>query len=163
MRYALIYGIIAGIIIFGLSFLVFLSGWLGHIDEPFYGYLIMVAGLTMIFVGVKRYRDVELGGVIGFGRALLLGASIALVASVIYVGGFEIYYATPSGRPLFDAIVEQMDPNYGEPLYRWFTGFKEIAPVDLAMAVLTAAIIQNPRVLPARGQPDRARTGEVFE
>lgn len=149
MRYALIYGTIAGIIIFGLSYLVFLSGALGHIDDPLYGYLIMIVGLTMIFVGVKRYRDVEKGGVIRFGTALALGLGIALVASILYVGGFEAYYAAPTGRGLYDMIV-QMEPNYANLLWRWGWGFLEILPVDLIVALLSAALLSNPRVLPAR-------------
>jgi Protein of unknown function (DUF4199) len=149
MRYALIYGTIAGIIIFGLSFLVFLSGALGHVDNPIYGYLIMIVGLTMIFVGVKRYRDVEKGGVIRFDAALALGVGIAAVASIIYVAGFEIYYATPTGQRLYEMIV-QMEPRYAGAFYRWIWGFWEILPVDVVMAVLSAAILRNPRVLPAR-------------
>ena len=149
MRYPLIYGTIAGIIIFGLSFLVFLSGLLGHINNPLYGYLIMIVGLTMIFVGVKRYRDVEKGGVIRFGRALALGLGIALVASIIYVAGFEAYYATPTGRTLYDMIV-QMEPNYANTLWRWAWGFWEILPVDLVVALVSAAVLSNPRVLPPR-------------
>ena len=149
MRYALVYGVIAGIIIFGLSFLVFLSGLLGHVDNPIYGYLIMVLGLTMIFVGVKRYRDVEKGGVISFGRALALGLGIAFVASALYVGGFEAYYATPTGNRLYEMIVT-MEPSYSSPLYRWAWGFWEILPVDAVVAVVSAALLRNPRLLPAR-------------
>ena len=150
MRYSLIYGTIAGVIIFGLSFLVFLSGALGHIDNPLYGYLIMIAGLTMIFVGVKRYRDVELGGVIRFGRALLLGVGIAMVASIIYVAGFEIYYLTPPGQRMFAWLIDY-DSALANPLYRWPMEMLEILPVDAVMALLSAAILSNPRVLPARG------------
>lgn len=149
MRYALIYGTIAGIIIFGLSALVFLSGLLGHIDNPLYGYLIMIVGLTMIFVGVKRYRDMEKGGTIKFGEALALGLGIAFVASVIYVGGFEAYYATPTGHKLFELIVG-MEPRYAGVLFRWGWGFFEILPVDLVIAFLSAALLRDPRVLPAR-------------
>lgn len=149
MRYALVFGAIAGLIIFGLSYLVFLSGALGHIDNPLYGYLIMIAGLTMIFVGVKRYRDVEKGGVIRFDTALGLGVGIAAVASIIYVAGFEIYYATPTGHRLYEMVVE-MEPRYANVFYRWIWGLWEILPVDVGMALLSAAILRNPRVLPAR-------------
>ena len=149
MRYALIYGTFAGIIIFGLSALVFLSGLLGHIDNPLYGYLIMIVGLTMIFVGVKRYRDVEKGGTIRFGEALAVGLGIALVASLIYVGGFEAYYATAPGSELFDMIVG-IEPRYAGILFRWAWGLFEILPADLIVALGSAAILRNPRVLPAR-------------
>jgi hypothetical protein len=54
------------------------------------GYLIMIVALSLVFVGIKRYRDRELGGVIKFGTAFLLGLGITAVASVIYVVGWEI-------------------------------------------------------------------------
>lgn len=149
MRYPLIYGTIAGLIVFGLSALVFLSGLLGHVDDPLYGYLIMIVGLTMIFVGVKRYRDVEKGGVIRFGPALALGLGIALVASIIYVGGFELYYMTPAGHELY-AMIVAMEPSYANTVSRWATGFLEILPVDLIVALVSAAILRDPRVLPPR-------------
>ena len=38
------------------------------------GYLTMIIVLSLIFVGIKRYRDKDLGGVIKFLPALGLGA-----------------------------------------------------------------------------------------
>ena len=40
----------------------------------------MIVALSVIFLGVKRYRDQELGGVIRFGTAFMLGLGIAAVA-----------------------------------------------------------------------------------
>ena len=57
------------------------------------GYLTMMVALSLIFVGVKRYRDRVLGGVIRFGTALGLGLGISAVAGVIYVIGWEITLA----------------------------------------------------------------------
>ena len=48
--------------------------------------------MTFIFVGVKRYRDVELGGVIRFLPALSWG-SPSPVAALAYVLIWEIYLA----------------------------------------------------------------------
>ena len=55
------------------------------------GYLIILVALSVIFVGIKRYRDRELGGVIRFGQAFLVGLGISLVAGVIYVVCWEVY------------------------------------------------------------------------
>ena len=53
----------------------------------------MLMALSLIFVGVKRYRDVECGGVIRFGRAFLLGLGMAAVAGLIYAIGWEVFLA----------------------------------------------------------------------
>ena len=53
----------------------------------------MVLALSLIFFGVKRLRDRELGGVIRFVPALLAGLGISAVAGVIYAIGWEITLA----------------------------------------------------------------------
>ena len=90
-----IYGCIAGIVL-ASSFAI--GYWMGaEIDDHnvFVGYSIMLIALSMIFVGVKQYRDKILGGVIRFWPAFGVGMGIAAVASLFYVIGWEIYmYAT---------------------------------------------------------------------
>ena len=54
------------------------------------GYIIMLVALSMVFVGIKHYRDRNLGGFIKFGTAFLLGLVITTVASILYVIGWEI-------------------------------------------------------------------------
>ena len=87
----LTYGISAGVFIIGSALLSMALG----ADEgawaalEWIGYLIMIVTLSLIFVGIKRYRDRELGGVIRFGTATKLGLGITLVASAIYVVTWE--------------------------------------------------------------------------
>ena len=102
MRYVLIYGAIAGAITIAVitSSIVFES--LNHLQSMWFGYLVMLAALSLIFAGVKRYRDVECGGAIGFGRALALGLGIAVVAGRFYVAGWEAYLATTDGDFMAD-------------------------------------------------------------
>lgn len=150
MKYTFVYGGIAGMIIGGLTLIVFFSGLYLHIQSPVLGYLVMLAGLTMIFVGVKRYRDVECGGVIRFGPALALALGIGLLASLLYVAAFEIFAATSAGWELV-AQIETMLPGYStNGLYRMWITLTEIAPPMLIVALLSAALLRNPRLLPAR-------------
>ena len=58
-----------------------------------FGYTVMVVAMIFLFVGVKRYRDVEKGGVIRFLPALGMGLAIGLVAVIAYVVIWEIYLA----------------------------------------------------------------------
>ena len=140
-----------------------------------FGYLTMILALSMIFVGVKRYRDTQGGGVIKFVPALMLGLGIAIVASAIYVMVWEVYMAATNfafidrfadamvqskkaagvSGPALDAVVAQMETfktNYAKPLYRMSMTFMEIFPVGLLIALISAALLRNPRVLPDRGQ-----------
>jgi hypothetical protein len=173
MRYALVYGGIAGIIIIVVSTAFVSAGLLGHTSSPLMGYLAMLVGLTMIFVGVKRYRDVEQGGVIRFGKALWVGLGISLVAAIIYAAAFEIYSAvsgfdfvahfsdittremqaagaSPAAIRAELAALEAFGETYRNPLIRIPIHFLEIGPVCILVSIVSAAILRNPRTLPAR-------------
>lgn len=173
MRYALIYGVIAGAVTIAVitSSIVFKT--LDHQQSEWFGYLVMLVAMSLIFVGVKRYRDVECGGTIRFLRALTLGLGIAAVAGLVYVAGWEAYLATTDGDFLVDytasmvadmrasgasqaeivATEARMAPFiewYRRPLIRMLITFSEIIPVGVLVALVSALVLRNPRVLPAR-------------
>ena len=54
----------------------------------------MLLAFTMVFVGIKHYRDKALGGVIRFLPALGVGLGISAVASLFWVVGWELTLAT---------------------------------------------------------------------
>lgn len=56
------------------------------------GYASMIAASMMIYVGIRQYRDVELGGEIRFGQAFKVGMFISLIAIACYVVTWEIVY-----------------------------------------------------------------------
>jgi len=58
----------------------------------YFGYAMMLLAFSLIFVGVKNYRDKFNGGIIGFGKAFRLGFYIALIASSFYVLSWLIDY-----------------------------------------------------------------------
>ena len=175
MRYGLIYGAIAGAIAIGAVVSSIVIETLNHLQSEWFGYLVMLAALSLTFVGVKRYRDVECGGVIGFGRALALGLGIAVVAGVVYAIGWEAYLATTDGNFMEGyaaAMLADMKASgasaaeiaaaraemaeavaaYASPPQRFLITFSEIFPVGLLVAVVSAAVLRNPRVLPARAE-----------
>ena len=174
LRIILIYGSIAGAVtigsaIWGIS-VADLDGSMAFLE--WLGYLVMIVALSVIFIGIKRYRDHHLGGVIKFTTGLTIGAGIAAVAGVIYVGCWEVYLAMTdhafigqytasviaekqaagvTGAEL-DTLVKEMEAmqtNYANPLFRLPMTFLEIFPVGLAIALFSAAILRFSQVLPA--------------
>lgn len=173
-RYAIIYGGLSGaVIIATLITGLTLADRIQFTATQWFGYLVMLVALSFILVGVKRYRDVERGGVIGFGRAFGVGLAIALVAALVYVGVWEVYLAMTDYRFMDEYIagivkarqaagvtgaalarelaeLDAMRVSYTNPLFRLPMTFLEIAPVGLIVALASAGLLRNPRFLPAR-------------
>ncbi|WP_293907019.1 DUF4199 domain-containing protein [Phenylobacterium sp.] len=172
-RTILIYGLISGlIIVLGSTGTIAVFG---H-GSVWLGYLVMLIALSVVLVGVKQHRDQALGGVIRFHTALLMGLGIAGIASVAYVAAWEAYLAathyvymdqytaqilaakraagvTGAAYAKLAAQMETMRRQYANPLYRFAMTFAEIFPVGLLVALVSAALLRNPRFLPARSRP----------
>jgi hypothetical protein len=172
-RIILTYGLISGLVIICTSVAVIVA--FGDHGSLWLGYLIMLVGLSAILPGVKQHRDQALGGVIKFRTAFMVGLAIAVVASLAYVAIWEIYLAAThysfmdkyvaamlrakqaagvTGAAYAKAIAdgETMRRQYANPLYRLPETFLEIFPVGLLIALVTAALLRNPKFLPARTQ-----------
>lgn len=173
MKYALVYGSIAGLIVIAAIVGSLALELPNHTTSEWLGYLVMLVAMSLIFVGVKRYRDLECGGVIRFGRALALGVGIAAVAGVIYVIGWEAYLGF-SGRDFIaeysQGIIDTMRAEgagasaiaakqaemrsfaemYRNPAMRLPLTFIEIFPVGLLVALVSAALLRDPARFPAR-------------
>lgn len=170
-RIMLVYGAISGVITIAIMIAGMALG--GGSGSQVQGYLTMIVVLSLIFVGIKRYRDKDLGGVIKFLPAFGLGVGIAAVAAVFYVLSWEIslhvtdfawveayedstiasYEAKGlTGEELAEktAKLEEMMAGYSNPLLRIPMTFVEIFPVGLLVALISAALLRNPKVLPAR-------------
>jgi hypothetical protein len=173
MKYSLIYGGIAGAIAISIISATIALDLPSHSTSVFVGYLVMLAALSLIFVGVKRYRDVECGGVIRFGRAFGLGLGMAVVAGLVYAIGWELFIAVSGfdfmtgytndviagmrAEGASQAAIEaktvemrEMTAMYENPLLRIPMIFAEIAPVGLIVALVAAALLRNPKLLPPR-------------
>ncbi len=172
-KYALVYGGLSGLVIVLIisAALTFTPG--GLLTSEWMGYLIMLVALTLIFVGMRRYRDVERGGVIKFLPALGMGLATALVSAIVYVAVWEAYLAL-TNYAFFDqyiaaiqakrqaagvaaadiareiAQMESWRASYNNPLVRIPITFTEIAPVGLIVAFVSAVLLRNPKLLPAR-------------
>lgn len=171
-KIVLIFGILAGII----NTVLMLSASPLYMKErsmdfqmgEIMGYISMIIALSMIFFGIRRYRDQEQGGHISFGKAFQVGLLITLVASVIYVAGWMMYASFGPGQDFmeqyFQYSVEQLKESgkareviereiagmkafkewYRNPLVQIGVTFMEIFPVGLIIALISAFLLKKP-------------------
>src|SRR5262245_54977562 len=108
LRLVLIYGVIGGFIV-AVPMAVSWFASDGTIPEnaALYGYSSMLLAFTLVFVGIKHYRDKVLGGVIRFLPALGVGLGISTVASLFWVVGWEFTLASgfDFGTAYTDSVV----------------------------------------------------------
>jgi hypothetical protein len=175
LRTILSYGVIAGVIV-GVPLFGITVAMNGHVAAPWgavVGYLTMLVALSTIFLAIKRRRDVELGGVIGFWSALGMGLAISAVAGIFYVVAWEAVlgvthmdfagaYAnaaieqqkakgvTGDALANYTAAMEHWKAEYINPLYRVPMTFAEILPVGVLVSLVSAGLLRNRRFLAVR-------------
>lgn len=174
-RTLLKYGVIAGLVV-GAA-LVGVSLAIGGGPPPTWGMAVgfasMLVALSAVFVGIKHQRDTAGGGVIRFWPAFGLGLGISFVASLVYVAAWELSLVLVDGDiaavyaqemiqraeanglagEALDAVARQareFEAMYRNPLLRMPMTFVEIFPVGLLVSLVSALVLRNPRVLPAR-------------
>ena len=174
-RIVLIYGIIAGVIVGAMLLItmpLYENGTLKLDNGELLGYTTMVIALSMVFFGVKSYRDNHLSGSITFGTALKVGLLITLVAALMYAFSWEISYNTMKGDLVTQmgekhiekikaegateaALIEakkKMDDfglMYRNPFIRFGITLMEIAPVGILISLLSAGLLRKKNFLPA--------------
>jgi hypothetical protein len=176
-RHIALYGFIAGLIVATpMVWLMVISPANSHQSPEeglLYGYLTMLVALTAVFLGVKHYRDKVLGGAIKFMPAFLLGLGISAVASIMYALAWELSlalthfdFAASYGKSLIEAArakgasaaelqkvtaeAEAFKKSYANPFYRFPVTFLEMFPVGVLISLISAAVLRNSRLLPAR-------------
>jgi hypothetical protein len=168
-----VYGVIAGVtvaVLMRVAMTLFPEGGTGGMVA---GFSSMIIALSFVFIGVKRYRDIELGGVIRFWKALGVGFGIAAIASCLYVAAWEAYlYSTnytfmdeytrialeqaqKSGKSASEiaALGKEMEgfkTLYANPLSRFAVTFMEISPVAILMPIISAALLCKSSFMPAK-------------
>ena len=174
-RKILTYGLIAGLVV-AIPMNVMILATPGHLPLAYgmvFGYVTMLVALSAVFVAVKRHRDTELGGVIGFWPALGMGLGISLIAGIIYSLAWELSLAmshmdfatayantliaekkaagaTPEAIAALTAEMEAFKVQYANPLYRMPMTFAEIFPVGVLVSLVSAALLRNRRFLAVR-------------
>ncbi|WP_442587053.1 DUF4199 domain-containing protein [Pedobacter sp. AW31-3R] len=164
----LVYGLISGICVATfMSFSVAYCYSTNSFDgSMLLGYTAMLLSFSLIFVGVKKYRDQHYNGIISFGNAFLMALYMALIASTLYVIGWMIAYYNffpdfiekLASYQLSPAKVSQMTPDevanvreqmetfkdwYATPIGVAGATYMEILPVGLVVSLITALILKR--------------------
>lgn len=165
------FGLIAGVIVSAM--LILATNIFSGIEDFNYdlgqltGYASMLVAFSTIFVGVKRHRDRNLGGVITFKKALAIGLAITLIASALYVITWMVISGGANAEALMDTYFQQaidqannsgksaeaikaevdklnrMKENYGNPIVKILITLSEIFPVGLVVSIISAFILRK--------------------
>ena len=169
----LIYGLISGIIVAVL--MLFNVNYISHKDGVDYntslllGYASMLIAFSLVFVGIRNYRDKYNGGVISFGKAFKIGIMIVLIASTIYVVAWLIdyfffipdfmeKYAAHTLDELKTSGASQLEIDkqtkemanfarmYKNPFFNAMMTYVEILPVGLVVTLISSLILKRKAV-----------------
>ena len=167
----IIYGLIAGIVvsILMLSSVNYLSHCEGNVDYDaslLIGYASMLIAFSLVFVGIRNYRDKYNEGVISFGKAFKIGTMIVLIASTIYAVAWLIDYfffipdfmekysahmldklkASGASQIEIDKQTKEMASlagMYKNPFFNAMMTYVEILPVGLIVTLISSLILKR--------------------
>ena len=161
----IIYGLIGGIVVSIL--MVFSVNNITDFDRGlFVGYASMLIAFSLVFVGIRNYRDKYNDGVVSFGKAFKIGIMIVLIASTIYVIAWLIDYSyfVPDYLEKYSAKVldklkaggaSQIEIDnqtkemanfavmYKNPFFNAMMTYMEILPVGLIVTLISSLILKR--------------------
>jgi len=135
-------------------------------ESLFFGYASMVLAFSLIFIGIRNFRDNYNGGAISFGKAIKIGLLITAIASTVYVGVWLIdyYFFTPDYMDKYAASVladmkakhasqASIDKEmaelasyakmYKNPFFNALLTYTEIVPVGVVISLIAALILKK--------------------
>jgi hypothetical protein len=167
-KIVLVFGLIAGLII---TAMMVYSSIMIYQHENFkgneiLGYTTMLVAFSMIFVGIKNYRDKYNNGAITFGKAFKTGLYITLIASTMYVVVWliEFYVFYPDFMEQYTACVmndarssgaseavlakkaaemAKYGEMYKSPLFVILLTYAEIFPIGLVITLISALLLKR--------------------
>jgi hypothetical protein len=173
-KIVLIFGLISGAIAGFLMWILMSFVGSGSVDFDsgmIWGYSTMVIALSMVFFGIKSYRDNN-GGRITFVKGLQVGILISLISALCYAVSWELYYPSvgdefmqkyttytldsmkndgASDAEIGTARVEaeQFMEMYKKFPVRFAFSLIEILPVGIIVTFISAALLRRREILPA--------------
>lgn len=177
-KVVLTFGLIAGLIIAGLVWVQAIlveRGAVGIGRLEIVGYASMLVALSMVFFGIKSYRDNTAGGTLKFWKGVQVGVLISVIAGILYWGGAMSYgIANPGFDERFmqkfsdvrlgnlqeqgapqeqineaKAEIEMMAGLFKNPLLFFLVCMMEILPVGIIVTLISAGLLRKKELLPA--------------
>lgn len=175
-KIVIVYGLISGVIVSLLLWLwmfLFQKEVVNFDNGEMFGYASMLVALSMVFFGIKSYRDNQNNRSIRFWKGVQVGLFITLLASFVYAAGWEVYYQlSPDVRDSFidrytehyiaklkekGATQDEIERTaaemasfremYKNPAIRFGMTIIEILPVGIVVTLLSAAILRKKEIL----------------
>ncbi|AWI27332.1 DUF4199 domain-containing protein [Flavobacterium pallidum] len=165
-KITLTYGLIAGtvvsvVMLFSMNYLSHCNGNVDYGTSMVVGYASMLIAFSLVFVGIKNYRDKHNGGVISFGLAFKIGSLMVLIASTMYVVAWliDFFYFIPgfidtysahmlaelrasgASQVKIDAKTKEMAEfaiMYRNPFFNAMMTYAEILPVGLIVTLISS-------------------------
>ena len=167
----IIYGLIAGIVVSSLMLVNvnYISHGEGSVDyntSLLIGYASMLIAFSIVFVGIRNYRDKYNEGVISFGKAFKIGLLMTLIVSTMYVVAWLIdyFFFMPDFMEKYSAHMldklktsgaSQMEIDkqtkemahfavmYKNPFFNAMITYMEILPVGLIATLISSLILKR--------------------
>lgn len=166
-----IYGLISGIIVsvlmvISINFISHADGKVDYNTSLLIGYASMLIAFSLVYVGIRNYRDKYNDGVISFGKAFKIGIMMVLIASTIYVVAWLIDYfffipdfmekfsaqeitnlkASGASQVEIDNQTKKMAhfaEMYKNPFFNSMMTYAEILPVGLVVTIISSLILKR--------------------
>jgi len=156
-------GFIASILLFGMALLL-LKG-LSYTAQEIMGYVSMILALSFVFFGIKHYRDKENDGKLSFGKAFLIGISIAVFTGIgtavmdfIYTSYINPDFAHEYLASSIESMKETLDPeeftikkaelekqmeDYGTPGFMAFIMLFTVVLLGIVITLISSLVLQK--------------------
>ncbi|WP_428659637.1 DUF4199 domain-containing protein [Runella sp.] len=167
IRFGLISGLISSVLLVLLTSIGKAIGLQTFVEYGiWFGFTSIILSLTLVYFGIKSYRDQHSEGKITFGRAFQIGISVTVISCVCYsltwlifyfnffptfmedYGTYELQKMKESGESaaaIAKQAVEmrQLNEHYQNPFYNFAVTFMEPFPVGLLMTFVSALALKK--------------------
>jgi hypothetical protein len=177
-KIVVVYGIISGLVMAATVWITAVAVERDAVNFEWLevtGYASMIIALTMVFFGIKSYRDNVVNGVISFWKGVQVGFLISLISVILYWGGAMAYglvspgfegkfitkytemtmkKLTEKGAPQEEIdrakeTIAMMERLFRNPLLFFLICLMEMLPIGIVITLISSALLRKKELLPA--------------